>query len=272
MATIRYFIPEDGDTEDHPNVFLMHKDSSSNLSPKLRDIQAAFPLPGTYHFRFKCPLIPGTDREKGAVAVWMDCVDPDQHVGVWRNSIFAKVTRISMMDEGDDDDEDFVRHRQRPAVQQQPIQSAPQPQQRSVSNPRSNPSPPPAANTTGPSGADSNLLGVFDGPSAHGSNAVDGDLLGSGVGVGASHHSSYASDASLLDMNGPTTQSDVNTSIHDDFLGLDATPVPTPPVSGNAPAQAMNMMNHNMNTGAPTTRNISSSSFRSDGPFGGLNW
>lgn len=249
----------------------MNKDSSSNLSPKLRDIQAAFPLPGTYHFRFKCPLIPGTDREKGAVAVWMDCVDPDQHVGVWKNSIFAKVTRISMTDEGDDDDEDFVRHRQRPEVQQQQNQSVPQPQQRSVSNSHPNPGPPPPR-AAEPSGADSNLLGVFDGPSAHSSSAVDGDLLGSGVG--ASHHSSYASDASLLDMNGPNTHTDVNTSIHDDFLGLDATPVPTPPVSGNAPAQTMNMMNNNnnMNTGAATSRNVSSSSFRSDGPFGGLNW
>merc|ERR1740136_261694 len=34
----------------------------------------------------------------------MDCVDENQHVGVWKNSIFAKVTRISM---DDDDDEDF---------------------------------------------------------------------------------------------------------------------------------------------------------------------
>jgi hypothetical protein len=248
----------------------MHKDSSSNLSPKLRDIQAAFPLPGTYHFRFKCPLIPGADREKGAVAVWMDCVDPDQHVGVWRNSIFAKVTRINMTDEGDDDDEDFVRPTQRPAVQQQQNhqnQTAPQPQQMPVSYSRENPVP---NATAAASGADSNLLGVFDGPSTHSSRSVDGDLLGGGVG--ASHHSSYASEASLLDMNGPATQTDANTSIHSDFFGLDATPVPTPPVSGNAPVQAMNMMNNNMSAGAATSRNVSSSSFRSDGPFGGLNW
>jgi hypothetical protein len=93
-----------------------------------------------------------------------------------------------------------------------------------------------------------------------------------GGGVGASHHSSYASEASLLDMNGPATQTDANTSIHSDFFGLDATPVPTPPVSGNAPVQTMNMMNNNMSAGAATSRNVSSSSFRSDGPFGGLNW
>eukprot|EP01083_Nonionella_stella_P056081 147874_1 len=107
MTTIRYFIPEDGDTEDHPNIYLMPKPTQSGFSPRLGDIKDSFPVPGNYHFRFKSPLIPGTDREKGAISVWMDCVDDDQHVGVWRNTIFAKVTRINMDDY--DDDADFVR-------------------------------------------------------------------------------------------------------------------------------------------------------------------
>lgn len=270
----RYFIPEDGDTEDQPNVFLMQKDSSSNLSPKLREIQAAFPLPGTYHFRFKCPLIPGTDREKGAVSVWMDCVDPDQHVGVWRNSIFAKVTRINMEDE----EEEFMhRGLQPPVIQQQQAQRPAQPQQRvsPVSHTVSAPSPAIAA-------ADTNLLGVFDVSDPHTSSVgvSEGDLLG--ASSGASHHSSYPSEASLLDMNGPSTHAGMSNSIHSDFLGLNSTPLPTPPVSGNAPVnmnqpQRMNM--NNINGGSPVKMNAptnsfsaSTSSFHSDGPFGGLNW
>lgn len=275
MATIRYFIPEDGDTEESPNVFLMQKDSTSNLSPKLREIQAAFPLPGTYHFRFKCPLIPGTDREKGAVSVWMDCVDPEQHVGVWRNSIFAKVTRISM----EDDEEEFMGHHQPSQViqQQQHSQKPPvQPQQR-VSPISHN-----SVSAPAPAAADMNLLGVFDASDSHTSSVgvSEGDLLGAGGGV--SQHSSYPSEASLLDMNGPATNhGGMSNSIHSDFLGLNATPMSTPPVSGNAPVsmhQQHHMNMNNMNGGAPVRTNApsnafnSSTSFHSDGPFGGLNW
>jgi len=103
MSQIRYYIPEDGDNENHPNVFLLPSStkslstgegSGSGMSPKLGDIRSAFPVPGNYHFRFKCPLVPGTDREKNTISVWMDCYDDNSHVGVWKNTVFAKVTRI----------------------------------------------------------------------------------------------------------------------------------------------------------------------------------
>lgn len=71
-------------------------------------IKHAFPLPGKYHFRFKAPLVPGGDRDKDAMAVWMDCIDDRQSVPTWRNSVVAKVTRIGVEDD-DDDDEDFHR-------------------------------------------------------------------------------------------------------------------------------------------------------------------
>jgi len=103
MSQIRYYIPEDGDNENHPNVFLLPsstkpsstgESSGSGMSPKLGDIRSAFPVPGNYHFRFKCPLVPGTDREKNTISVWMDCYNDNSRVGVWKNTIFAKVTRI----------------------------------------------------------------------------------------------------------------------------------------------------------------------------------
>jgi hypothetical protein len=50
---ISYFIPADGDSEEHPNVFLIRKPQKEI---KTSDVTASFPLPGTYHFRAKQPL------------------------------------------------------------------------------------------------------------------------------------------------------------------------------------------------------------------------
>lgn len=109
MTTIRYFVPEDGDLETQPNVFLAPKPRHPNTPPTFGQIRDAFPLPGQYHFRFKSALVPGTDRDKTAMAVWMDVVEERQPVPTWRNGIIAKVSRISMEDEDDDeDDEDFA--------------------------------------------------------------------------------------------------------------------------------------------------------------------
>jgi len=47
---VQYFIPYDGDVEEHPNVFLVRKPPRSLT---LADVIAAFPLPGTYFFRAK---------------------------------------------------------------------------------------------------------------------------------------------------------------------------------------------------------------------------
>lgn len=93
IGVTRYFIPEDGDTEANPNVFLAPKPSRPGYPPTLEQIKASFPLPGRYHFRFKTTLIPGVDK---GPAVWMDCVDDTQPVAVYKNSIIAKVTRISL--------------------------------------------------------------------------------------------------------------------------------------------------------------------------------
>ncbi|KAG5179771.1 hypothetical protein JKP88DRAFT_346794, partial [Tribonema minus] len=52
---IRYFIPSDGDDADHPNVFQLPSSavSGGNGTLRLGDVMRHFPLPGTYHFRFK---------------------------------------------------------------------------------------------------------------------------------------------------------------------------------------------------------------------------
>eukprot|EP00934_Nitzschia_sp_Nitz4_P003230 Nitzschia sp. Nitz4//scaffold1_size375055//221713//222674//NITZ4_000290-RA/size375055-augustus-gene-0.681-mRNA-1//1//CDS//3329541087//3220//frame0 len=219
MTTIRYFIPEDGDEEMYPNVFLAPKPKQQGAPPTLLAVKDAFPLPGHYHFRFKSPLYPGADREKGAMAVWMDVTQDRQPVPTWKNTIVAKVTRLSMEDD-DDDDDDFGHHRT-PAPAPAPI-PAPVPAQR------------------GPPSQSSNVTPSSSGPSV--------DLFGGGSAAPAatpapaanlfdSHPpSAPPSGGSLLDF-GPAPAA--QPTAHSDFLGMTAPAMQqqAPPPQQQAPPQ-----------------------------------
>ncbi|CAK0892650.1 unnamed protein product, partial [Prorocentrum cordatum] len=50
------FVPGDGDKQDHPCAFEV---PLRGQGVKLRDVRARFPLPGTYHFRFRMRWEPG---------------------------------------------------------------------------------------------------------------------------------------------------------------------------------------------------------------------
>jgi len=289
-----YYIPEDGDSEDHPNIFLMSKptQTQSGFSPRLKDIRDSFPMPGKYHFRFKAPLIPGTDREKGSVAVWMDCTDDSQHVGVWRNTIFAKVTRINM---DDDDDDDFHA----PAAAAPVHAPAPAPAQRRAQHARAPaPAPPRRAAqpqpqyppqqqrpTPVPAHAPSeNLLGNYhEHPSTSNlAPSSEGNLFGNPNPAAAHGH-----EGSLLDMNEPAYHSGnsnvSSNSNHDVFLGMTSQPVQathTPPVSAPlsapVPAPAPASYGNPLAGGAGGARlpaqNNATNAFSKSGPFGGLEW
>lgn len=234
---IRYFIPEDGDLEVQPNVFLAPKPRQPGAPPTLGEIKQAFPLPGRYHFRFKSPLVPGADRDSNkSIAVWMDCTDDRQPVPIWQSQIVAKITRLGVEDddeEDDDDDEDFRRPTpvsSTPATQQQqqyqqPHQS-PNHQQQSANH---------AAAPAAPS------FDLFDGPSTHApapashgygnsgsSSGSMGGLFDSSPSVIAAAPASGG--ASLLDMNFQQHDQQ-HQPPHADFLGM--TSAPSPPVSGN---------------------------------------
>jgi hypothetical protein len=230
MTTIRYFIPEDGDEEMHPNVFLAPKAAQPGYPPLLGQVKDSFPLEGSYHFRFKAPLVPGGDREGSGsgsgsgsnMSVWMDCVDDSQPVRVWKNAILAKVTRIHVHDnsqhhdnnnnnnnnmmmgdmhlnddlEDSDDDPDF---RGRGVSMTNPpisTNSAPPPR----------PSPPPT---------DHSLLGVFGEAPAP-------------AAAPSSRHSSrpsstHSSQGDLLDVDPPSSMGRGG-GHHDDLLGMSSTP------------------------------------------------
>lgn len=260
----------------------MPKSQNSGFSPRLGEVKQNFPMPGTYHFRFKAPLIPGSDREKNAVSVWMDCVNDDQHVGVWRNTIVAKVTRINM----EEDDDDFGAHRkqyQQPQQQQHRVPTAPTSNQRSTSQSSRTQSQsmhrhnsagaePPAAPTPVVAASD-NLLGLDDATRpAHTTPSSAPTSNGSLLDVGNN------GEGSLLDMNGPTSYSNnVQNTSHDDFLGMTSTPVstttPAAPVPAPAPSSYGMPRPANGHTTATSKPNKAFETFANkSGPFGGLEW
>lgn len=81
---VKYFIPEDGDDSQHPNVFIIPDNGSS---PTLQQIKSSFPLPGKYHFRFL--------REIDRMKVWMDITDDTAPVPLQNGAVFVKIARIS---------------------------------------------------------------------------------------------------------------------------------------------------------------------------------
>mmetsp|Transcript_75 Transcript_75/g.201 ORF Transcript_75/g.201 Transcript_75/m.201 type:complete len:264 (-) Transcript_75:177-968(-) len=216
MTTIRYFIPEDGDEELHPNVFLAPKPRQPGAPPTLQAVRDAFPLPGHYHFRFKSPLFPGADREKGAMAVWMDVTKDAQPVPTWKNGIIAKVTRLSMEEDDDDDEDDFRRGHNVGT----PASSAPVPAR----------APPSHASSNVSTGSGDHLDMLFDsgshGPSPASGNAPAPNLFDSHP------PSAPASGGSLLDFGASPPSS--GSAVHNDFLGMSAPPQ-HPPHGGNYP-------------------------------------
>jgi len=80
---IKYFIPEDGDEQSHPNVFKIE----NVQQPTLADIKRAFPVPGIYHYRFLKSL--------GSQIVWLDISDDKSQAPFFQGTVFVKASRIS---------------------------------------------------------------------------------------------------------------------------------------------------------------------------------
>lgn len=77
---IKYFVPEDGDDANHPNVFQAEKVNT------LEDIKRAFPLSGSYHFRFL--------KEIDKMIVWLDVVESNSQIPTFQGGIFIKANRL----------------------------------------------------------------------------------------------------------------------------------------------------------------------------------
>lgn len=222
----RYFLPEDGDVEATPNVFLGPAPARPGYPPLLGQVRGGFPLPGCYHFRFKTALVPGSDHDKNAMAVWMDCVDDQAPVPVWRGAIIAKVNRLSLDDE-------------------EPVEEIAALGEGGLSAPATSPSASPEMDPTHSVRSSDSLLGAFDlEPSPSGVSSVHSS---SGNLLDVDHPTpAPASGGSLLDLDhhhvGPHgSGANTPTADHHDLLNMSA-PVPSqgqPPMPpGGAPHRA----------------------------------
>jgi len=248
-----YFIPEDGDEEQHPNVFLAPKPRQPGAPPTLGQVKDAFPLPGRYHFRFKAPLYPGGDREKGAMAVWMDIVRDNVAVPTWKNGVVTKVTRLSVEEDDDDDDDDFGHS---PVAAPAPTRAPPpQPSHRS------------AASTGSADHVD--LFGNGPSPS---SAAPAAAAPAPNLFDHTPPPSAPASGGSLLDF-GAVPPAPAPAAAHSDFLGMTAPPQGGYPQQRPPPMQQQPMappmqqrpQGQSFNTGYSQQQ-------QQNQPFGGLNW
>jgi hypothetical protein len=85
-ARVYYYVPEDGDEEDHPNTFSISS-LQQDAKVTLGHVKDAFPLPGAYHFRFKTQF--------KSTFVWMDVMDDAKRVPVAKDGkITCKVSRL----------------------------------------------------------------------------------------------------------------------------------------------------------------------------------
>lgn len=89
VSLVYYYVPTDQDDVDAPNAFPIAK---SRGEIRLKDIREKFPLPGTYHFRFKLKWNDGS-------AVWMDVTNDESSVPLFEDRIICKILRISWQDE-----------------------------------------------------------------------------------------------------------------------------------------------------------------------------
>jgi len=277
MTTIRYFIPEDGDSEEHPNIFLLPK-SNSGFSPRLLDIKDSFPVPGNYLFRFKSPIVPGADRDKNAVYVWMDCTDDDQHVGVWKNSIFAKVTRIDMNNANDPDDEaESAPHHSTsdytPTTSSSIRQSA-KPSRSNAVPARTHPIPTTQDNQQPATSQNPEPLIGFDDPSPaslpSSVSTSENNLLDVGI-ESANGTSTQEPEGSLLDMTAPSSNHSINSSGHtaSDFLGMTTTTTSQPAQAERQPTYQPSLSKP---PPPPPANNGSALNNAFRGPFGDLEW
>lgn len=70
MVRVQYFILEDGDDMNHPNVFEINDSFLVQNGVQVGKIKEYFPLPGKYHFRFM--------KKIGSTQVWMDTKDNNE--------------------------------------------------------------------------------------------------------------------------------------------------------------------------------------------------
>ena len=84
MTLVYYYVPEDKDDPDFPNVFGV---PYSKTAIQLNHISESFPLRGSYIFRFKY-------NDNGS-PVWLDLPDINSKIPLYNDRLVVKATRTS---------------------------------------------------------------------------------------------------------------------------------------------------------------------------------
>jgi hypothetical protein len=80
---VKYFVPEDGDAPEHPNVFTLRLQSDVLT---LHSLRQQFPVPGVYQFRFMSSV--------GSLTVWRDLLYDDDCIPAQNGAVFIKASRL----------------------------------------------------------------------------------------------------------------------------------------------------------------------------------
>ena len=83
MTLVYYYVPEDYDDPDTPNVYTVNIPKNHI---RLQHVYETFPLKGTYVFRFKVMF-------EGAIA-WLDLPDLDTKLPSYKDKVIIKATRV----------------------------------------------------------------------------------------------------------------------------------------------------------------------------------
>ena len=84
---MKYIIPEDGDSAEHPNAFRLRVQSDVLT---LHSLRQQFPVPGQYQFRFLTNF--------GGMNVWRDLTDDSDCIPTQNGSIYIKANRIASLE------------------------------------------------------------------------------------------------------------------------------------------------------------------------------
>lgn len=205
----------------------------------------------------------------------MDCIDDDQHVGVWKNSIFAKVTRIDMNEYDNDDDAEFISHHNTngytPTTSSSVQQSA-QPSRSNATPARSHPISTTQKDQQPVTSQNPEPLLGFDDPSPaslpSSVSTSENNLLDVGI-ESSGGNPTQGPEGSLLDMTAPSSNHSIGSSGHtaSDFLGMTTTTTSQPPQAKRQPTYQPSKPPPPAPSGNGTALN---NAFR--GPFGDLEW
>lgn len=87
MAVVHYFLQDEGKKE----LYMYMIEDLKQDQVKFKDVIRTFPESGRFHFRFRIAI---PDDRGNATATWMDYIDPERQVPLFKGNIITKVLQL----------------------------------------------------------------------------------------------------------------------------------------------------------------------------------